>query len=89
MILKLSRSKVNQKKIIFSDVYKLFVGFGVSRKGYTQELEIIDVTNPKNFCLSPLLLPNHLEKMSAAVFDEGLVISGMFILLFYKTILVV
>ncbi len=77
------------KKLLFSDVYKLLVGLGVSSNGCTQELEIIDVTNPKNFCFNPPLLPNHLEKMSAAVFDRGLVVCGMFVLLFYKTISVV
>jgi hypothetical protein len=67
----------------FSDLMgKLLVGFGVSSDGYTQEVEIIDLTNPKNICFNPPLFPNHLEKMSSAVVDGGLVICGKLILLF-------
>ena len=57
---------------------------GVSNNGYTSDVEIIDITNPKNYCFNVAKFPDHLEKMSAAEVDGGLIICGILTLIFYN-----
>ena len=60
----------------FTAFDKLLVVGGVTKNGYTKEVEIIDLMNPENVCSNMKSLPESLEKTTTALFEGNPLICG-------------
>jgi hypothetical protein len=62
---------------------KLLVGIGVSKTGYTTDMETFDLLQPENICSDLNPFPVNLEKSTAAVVGENVIVCGMPFVLFF------